>query len=263
MGNLSSTPQLIRPFPQYLTISYLSNDATSFYNSLQASLHRRTANGVLSFSYTWSKVTDYVDGPANSTAIQNIFNLQAEHGIASYNVPQRFVASYVYRIPVGRGTKVLNGMPVVQDVIRGWELSGITEFQTGLPMEITQSSNGTGGFTGIQRPNQIAAASLPRDQRTLTQWFNTAAFAVAPAFTSGTEPRYSLYGPGINNWDASLMRNFPIRERLNIQLRGEFYNAMNHPNFKNPNTTIGNVNYGKITGDNGARVMEVAVRVFF
>ena len=261
--SLSSTPQALRPFPQYLNVSYLANDATSFYNALQASLQRRWANGVLSFAYTWSKVTDYVDGPAGSTPIQNIYNLQAEHGIASYNVPQRFVASYVYRIPLGRGSKVLNGVPVVQDVIRGWEFSGITEFQQGLPLEITQSSNGTGGFTGIQRPNQIAPAALPRSQRTLVQWFNTAAFTAAPAFTSGTEPRYSLYGPGINNWDASLMRNFPIRERLNIQLRGEFYNAMNHPNFKNPNTTIGNINYGKITGDNGARVMEVAVRVFF
>ncbi len=260
---ISSTPQLLRPFPQYLNVTYLSNDATSLYNALQASLQRRWENGVLSFAYTWSKVTDYVDGPANATAIQNIYNLQAEHGIASYNVPQRFVASYVYRIPLGRGSKVLNGLPVVQDVVRGWELSGITEFQVGLPMEITQSSNGTGGFTGIQRPNQIAPAALPRDQRTLTQWFNTAAFVPSAAFTSGTEPRYALYGPGINNWDASLMRNFPIKERINFQLRGEFYNAMNHPNFKTPNTTIGNVNYGKITGDNGARVMEVALRIFF
>ncbi len=97
----------------------------------------------------------------------------------------------------------------------------------------------------------------------MTQWFNTAAFVPSAAFTSGTEPRYALYGPGINNWDASLMRNFPIKERINFQLRGEFYNAMNHPNFKTPNTTIGNVNYGKITGDNGARVMEVAMRIFF
>ncbi len=71
-------------------------------------------------------------------------------------MPQRFVASYVYRIPLGRGSKVLDGLPVVQDVVRGWELSGITEFQLGLPKEITQRSNGTGGFTGIQRPNQIA-----------------------------------------------------------------------------------------------------------
>jgi hypothetical protein len=156
----------------------------------------------------------------------------------------------------------LNGVPVVEDVVRGWEISGIVEEQIGLPLAATQS-NGTGGFTGTQRPNQIAAAALPRDQRTLAQWFNTPAFTVAPPFTSGNEPRFSFFGPGINNWDASLMRNFQVRERLRLQLRGEFYNAMNHANFKNPNTTIGNANYGKITGDNGPRVMEVAVRLFF
>ena len=168
-------PQSLRPFPQYLNVTYLSNDATSFYNALEASLQRRWGNGVLTFAYTWSKVTDYVDGPAGSTAIQNIYNLSAEHGIASYDVPQRFVASYVYRIPLGRGGKLLNGVRVVRDAVSGWELSGITEFQVGLPLEVTQSSNGLGGFTGIQRPNQIAAGALPSDQRTLAQWFNTAA----------------------------------------------------------------------------------------
>jgi hypothetical protein len=147
-------------------------------------------------------------------------------------------------------------------VVRGWEISGIVEEQIGLPLAAAQS-NGTGGFTGTQRPNQIAAAALPRDQRTLGEWFNINAFTVAPAFASGNEPRFSFFGPGINNWDTSLMRNFQVRESLRLQLRGEFYNTMNHANFKNPNTTIGNTNYGKITGDNGPRVMEVAVRLFF
>jgi hypothetical protein len=259
---VSSTPQILRPFPQYLNVTHLANDGNSFYNALQASLQRRWQNGVISFAYTWAKITDDVDGPANSSPIQDIYNLRAEHGIASYDVPHRFVGNYVYRIPLGRGSKALNGVPVVQDVVRGWEISGVTEFQVGLPLAATQS-NGTGGFTGTQRPNQIAAAALARGQRTLGEWFNTNAFMVAPPFTAGTEPRFSFYGPGINNWDTALMRNFPLRERVNLQLRGEFYNTFNHPNFKNPNTTIGNVNYGKITSDNGPRVMEVALRIFF
>ncbi len=75
---------------------------------------------------------------------------------------------------------------VIQGVVRGQELSGVTEFQVGLPLAATQSK-GTGGFTGTQRPNQIARAALPDDQRTLDRWFNTDAFAVAPAFTSGNE----------------------------------------------------------------------------
>jgi hypothetical protein len=253
-GNLQS----IRPYPQYLTVTHLANDANSFYNSLQTSLQRRWGNGVLTLAYTWSKITADLDG----SAIQDIYNLKNEHGIASYDVPHRFVSSYVYRIPLGRGGKLLNGIPVIQDVVRGWEFSGVTEFQVGLPLSVTQN-NGTGGFTGTQRPNQVAAAALPRDQRTLAAWFNTAAFVQAPAFTAGNESRYSFYGPGINNWDTSLMRNFQFGERVRLQFRGEFYNTMNHANFKNPNTTLGNINYGKITSDNGPRNMELALRLFF
>ena len=257
-GNLQS----LRPFPQYLNVTHLANDSNSFYNALQTDVQRRWKDGVLSFAYTWSKITDDIDGPAGSSPIQDIYNLQAEHGIASYDVPHRFVANYVYRLPIGSHGRFLTQAPVVSQVIGGWELSGVTEFQVGLPMAVTQS-NGLGGFTGTQRPNQIGAAALPRDERTITEWFNTDAFTAAPAYIAGTAPRFPLYGPGINNWDVSLMRNVPIRERIRLQLRGEFYNAMNHPNFKNPNTTLGNVNYGKITSDNGPRTIELALRLFW
>ena len=146
-------------------------------------------------------------------------------------------------------------------VLNGWSLSAIAQFQTGLPLAATQS-NGTGGFTGDQRPNQIASAALSSGQ-TLAHWFNTSAFSVAPAFATGDEARFSFYGPGIDNLDSALMRNFVLRERLTMQFRGEFYNTLNHPNFKNPNTAIGNTIYGAITADNGARVTEAAIRFFF
>ena len=127
---------------------------------------------------------------------------------------------------------------------------------------ITQS-NTTGGNTDVQRPNQLARASLPRGDRTLNRWFNTDAFAVAPALTLGNALRFPLHGPGINNWDLSLMRNFALREKARLQFRGEFYNAMNHPNFNAPNTAIGNRNYGVISGARDARVIEFALRIFF
>ena len=259
---ISTSPQSLRAFPQYLNVNYLTNNGNSFYNALQTSLARRWGNGVLQFSYTWSKVTDDVDGPATSSGIQNIYNTRTEHGIASYDVPHRFVANYVYRIPLGRGGALLTSTPVLKDVLSGWEFSGISEFQVGLPLSISQS-NGTGGFTGTQRSNQIAPGALPADQRTILQWFNTSAFLAAPQFTQGNTPRFPFFGPGINNWDTSLMRNFRVIERFVLQFRGEFYNTMNHPNWKNPNTTLGSSQYGRVTSDNGARVMELAIRLFF
>ena len=250
-GNLQS----LRPYPQYLNVTHLADDGNSFYNSLQVSAQRRWSSGVLMFAYTWSKVTDDVDGPSNVVAgIQNVYNLRSEHGIASYDVPHRLVASYVYRLPFR------SDIPVVKNVIRGWELSGITELQSGLPLTILQS-NGTGGFTNAQRPNQIASTSL--SNRSLAEWFNTAAFVAAPAFTSGNAPRYPLYGPGSVNFDAALMRNVMIRERLRVQFRSEFYNLMNHANFKNPGNTLGSSAFGKITSDQGPRTLEFALRLFF
>jgi hypothetical protein len=129
-------------------------------------------------------------------------------------------------------------------------------------MQIIQANN-TGGFTGSQRPNQVAKAALDRSQRTLERYFNTDAFVAAPQFTLGNAPRFPLHAPGINNWDLSIMRNFKFKERYTIQFIGQLFNAFNHPNYNAPNTTIGNINYGRITGAQSSRVTEFALRIFF
>ena len=266
LWGVSTTPQPLRAFPQYLNVSHLTDDGNSFYNGLQTSLQRRWERGVLQFSYTWSKLTDDIELPSGSVAgIQNIYNVKAEHGIASYDVPQRFAANYVYRLPFGSGGKYLANVAVVKHVIGGWEIAGITEFQTGLPITISQS-NATGGFTNAQRPNQVASTSLAGGQRSISQWLNPNAFIAAPAFTSGNAPRYPLYGPGYENFDAALMRNVMIGEHLRVQFRGEFYNLMNHANFKNPSNNtwaVGNLIFGKLTSDVGPRTIELALRLFF
>ena len=254
-----------RPFPQYLNVTALVNDGNSIYHSLQTKLEHRWHSGFLvQIAYTFSKLIDDVDGPSrsNGAPIQNVYNLRAERGVGGYDVPQRFVSNFVYAPPVGRNGKYLQHVAVLSDVIGGWQVAGITEFQIGLPMQITQSNN-TGGFTGSQRPNQVAKAALPRGERTTQRYFNTDAFVAAPQFTLGNAPRFPLHAPGINNWDLSIFRNFKFNERFNIQFIGQLFNAFNHPNFNAPNTTIGNINYGKITGAQSSRVTEFALRIFF
>jgi hypothetical protein len=97
----------------------------------------------------------------------------------------------------------------------------------------------------------------------LERYFNTDAFVAAPQFTLGNAPRFPLHAPGINNWDLSIMRNFKFKERYTIQFIGQLFNAFNHPNYNAPNTTIGNINYGRITGAQSSRVTEFALRIFF
>ncbi|MCE5309410.1 MAG: TonB-dependent receptor [Acidobacteriales bacterium] len=258
--------QSLRPYPQYTGVTGLLNDGNSIYHSLQAKLEHRWMNGLLvQVAYTYSKLMNDVDGPArsNGAAAQDFYNLGLEWGVGGYDVPQRFVASYVYQVPLGRREKYLNDIPVLKDIITGWQFAGITEFQIGLPMQVTQSYNG--GGSNAQRPTLKPGVSpaLPHSDKTIYRYFNTDAWTITPQYQLGTSPRFPLHGPGINNWDLSLMRNFKMYERFSMQFRGEFYNAVNHPQWNNPNTTIGNRNFGIITSARDARIVELALRIFF
>jgi hypothetical protein len=260
--------QALRPYPQYAGVTYLTLDGNSNYQSLETKLeHRWKDDFVVSAAYTFSKLLDDVDESADSNSrahrqgVQNVYDLKSEWGIGGYDIPQRFVANFVYTLPFGSGKKFVTHTPVVSKLVAGWELSGISEFQVGQPLPITQPNN-THGFTESQRPNAIASPYLSSGQ-SLQQWFNTAAFTVAPAFTLGDSPRFPLHGPGLENWDMALQRNFMIMERAKLQFRGELYNAFNHANFNNPNGNVTSPSFGAIGGAQAGRVTELVLRLFF
>lgn len=258
---------LQRPYPQYAAVTGLLNDGNSIYHSLQAKVERRWKNGLLvQMAYTWSKLINDIDGPsrANGAPYQDVYNLRADRGIGGYDTPQRFVASYVYQAPFGRGGKYFNSTPVVKDVMANWQIAGITEFQVGLPIQITQSFTAWG--PNNQRPNMVSGAEpmLSRGGRRIARWFNSDAFVASPANTLGFAPRFPLHGSGVNNWDVSLMRDFRLWERLRMQFRGEAYSATNHPQWGNPGNNLNNRStFGVITSAGGARSIELAARFFF
>jgi hypothetical protein len=262
-GNL----QARRPYPQYASVGALLNDGNSIWHSLQAKLEHRWRNGLLlQAGYTWSKLIDDIDpsARANGAPVQDVYNVRADRGVASYDTPQRFVASYVYQLPLGRHGKYFKSIAIAKEIVDGWQFAGITEFQIGLPMQVTQSSVAWGPNT--QRPNMVTGAdpTLSRGDRTIARWFNTAAFTLSPSYTLGYAPRFPLHGPGINNWDLALMRDFHLYERLKMQFRAEAYSAMNHPQWGNPGTSLSNLNtFGVITSAGGARSIELTMRFFF
>ena len=228
--------------------------------------HRWKSGLLIQTAYTWSKLINDIDGSsrANGAPYQDVYNIRAERGVGGYDTPHRFVASYVYQVPLGRHGKYLNSIPVAKEVIDGWQFAGITEFQVGLPMQIVQSFTAWGPNT--QRPNLVPNAdpSLPRGDRTIARWFNTDAFVASPANTLGFAPRFPLHGPGVNNWDLALMRDFRFYERVKMQFRAEAYSAMNHPQWGNPGNSLSNRNtFGVVTSAGGARSIELALRFFF
>jgi hypothetical protein len=150
-------------------------------------------------------------------------------------------------------------------VFRGWQVSGITTFQSGLPGNVTQPGDvaNFGGGTGGQRPDIVGDPHEGRGQ-SLDRYFNTAAFrAVTQTGALGTAPFNAVRGPGINNWDISLSKIMRPSERFRLQLGVETFNTFNHSQFEGMGTQIGAATFGVITSARDARVMQLRAKISY
>lgn len=238
-----SRAHLLEPYNQYCGVTE-NNDpyGSSNYNALQASYEHRFRDGVnIYVSYTFSKFMDNTPGTnnwsnTNGSGPANIYNLASEYSVDSNDIPHSVVTNYVYELPVGRGKAVGKNLDRAADaVVGGWQVSGISTFKSGLPLGVHGSN--INSYGGSPRPNQIADPTA-NAHKSINEWFNTGAFAFAPYGTFGNTPRnYSyLRGPGFQNWDFALMKNWILPKETRLQFRAEMYNAFNHPQFYNPNT---------------------------
>ena len=265
----SANFQAFRPFPQYADVQFFGYQGGSNYQSLQAQLQHKWKNGlVLTGAYTFSKLIDDVDANdrVNGAPVQNVYDLHAERGIASSDVPQRFVTNGVYQLPFGRGRQFASQTPVLRDIIGGWQLAGIVQFQIGQPVKITQSNNNH--TAAVQRPDLTGSPNLPHFKRNLNEWFNTAAFTPVSIGQLGDAPRFPLHGPGINRTDVSVKRTFSFGERTHLDFRADFANVFNHPNFGNPNGNVGNVgslnpSFGFVRGAQTSRIGQLDLKLNF
>jgi hypothetical protein len=257
--------QSLRPYPQFLTVSYLVNGGAQSYAAMLATLSHRWSNGIsVRAAYTWAHTLDDADGPSRADAapIQNYYNLHSQWGTALTNIPQRFSLSAVYALPVGSDGRFLPHTPVVSQIIGHWKISTVAQFQKGYPYFITQT-NQFGLFSGGQYVTQVGNPNIERGSRTVRSWFNTSAFAITPADTLGNTPRAALYGPGQNVWDLSLMRDIPLWEHAAFTFRVDAHNAFNHPQFSGLGTTITNSNFGQVTGAQDPRMLLLIGRLRF
>jgi hypothetical protein len=228
-----------------------------------AKLQHYWRNGISAvFSYTWSKSMDDVDAPAraDAVAVQNVYNFKAQYGIAGIDIPQRFTAAFVYNLPFGTGGKFASGIPVLSYAIGHWQASGLVQMQIGYPYNVSQT-NTLGLFSGAQYTTALSNPSIAPSARTTAKWFNPAAFAITPQDQLGDTARASFFGPGQDNFDLTVQRAFPIKERLQFKIRVDMFNAFNHPQFNNLNVTITSPAFGSVTSDIGPRVMQVSGRL--
>jgi len=272
--------QLLRPYPEYNGVGYAGEGiGDSTYESLQVKAEKRFSGGAsILIAYTHSKLisnTDTITGwleNGGTGGVQDWNNLKAEKSLASFDTPDRFVASYVLDIPVGKGRRMLNDSnALVNGVLGGWGVRGVTTLQAGFPLHFTTNSNNSNSFGGGQRPNVTAGCdqSLGGSVTTrLNEYFNTSCFSQPAAFTFGDESRTDseLRSPGIANWDFSAFKSFALTKenRVNLQFVAEFFNLFNRVQFGYPGQGFGSSSFGVITTQqNTPRLIQFALRLGF
>jgi len=228
---------------QYATLGSISQVETrqkSSYNALQVTAERRARNLGLLASYTYSHTLDESTGSPGS--VLNPYDIHFDYGNSDINIPNRFVASANYQLPFKASGKL-------KYAVEGWQLNTILNYFDGLPFSVSSSAVTSDGAS--VRANVTGSGTNPTNQRTLTNWFNTQAFSNPAAGTWGNSGRNILQGPGTKTVDFSFFKNTNIAESKVLQLRAEFFNLFNTPQFNNPNSTVGTYNAATGSWSNG------------
>ena len=224
------------------TIGTFRSNTQSNYNSLQVRLEKRFSHGLqYEAAYTFAHALDNASSASLGSVNNGDFRDQrfpnAEYGNADFDVRHRFVFSYVYDLPFGRGRRFAgNASGFVNQVIGNWQMSGVFSAATGNYYTATDivsvSNSDCGGTVGFNcaRPNLVGNPNAkPCVPGTL---FNTCAFADNNVQgTFGNAGRNIIQGPGYKTWDTSLVKQFPIREQMHLEFRAEFFNILNHVNY--------------------------------
>jgi hypothetical protein len=253
-------------FTPVSTINLLENTAQSWYDAGYVNVRRRYAHG-LSFlaNYTYAKsLTNAPDfrSPMYESAIpQNNDDLEAEKGPAC-DIRHRFALSGVYDVPAWNRSRLSTALT------RDWRFSTIFQAQSGYPITISVFGDTANAGTALGenpiRANYTGQPIFPHGTRRPAEWFNPVAFAAPPAYTFGNVGRNSVYGPGMQTLDAAVVRAFPLTERMKLETRGEFFNALNHVNYDVPNRFVNTAGFGTITGVmSPGRQIQLSARVSF
>jgi hypothetical protein len=243
--------------------------ARSEYHGVETRVEKRLSRGLhVVGSYTWSKaMADAVGGELAGrqapTNPQDPRNPEAEWSLADEHRPHRFVSSFNYQLPVGRGERFLSGSSRVLDgLLGGWSIGGILTLNSGRPVYIGMSGNPS-NTGGPDRPNRICSGQLSASERTLDRWFDTSCFVPNAQFTFGNSPRNPVLGPGYRNLDLAIFKTFRATQGMSLQVRAEMFNATNTPAFGDPGGSLGTGTFGVINRAGDARIMQFGLKLNF
>jgi hypothetical protein len=268
----------IRNFLGYSDFHTRTPVFTANYNSLQASLNHRSRDVTLGVAYTWSRnLTDQYND--RGTANTYTWDPKLDYGASGLNEPQIFIANFVYKEPFFREQHGLAG-----HTLGGWELSGITTFESGLSFNAFQYSDPFGcvtppnatsgceagtypGGLGINGPNYdiLARPDLVKPVHLIKkglQWFDPSSFTAAQGHF-GSEGAGNILSPGFEKVDLGLMKNFRMSESISLQMRAESFNVFNHTNFDSIDSGFTDGSFGEADGAHEGRKMQFSGKLYF
>jgi hypothetical protein len=277
-GPTISQQQALKEYPYYSAITtQFPHMGSSIYHSFLLNVEKRMSGGfVMLSSYTFGKsISSGAQVPTavgvtavNSNTYQNgKYNRAPERTIDSDDTPQRLVTSIVYELPFGPNKRWHTDKKVANALVSGWQLSGVQEFEGGFPVIVSGANNNL-----ATRPNSTGK-SPALSNPTVAQWFDTTQFANPAAWTFGNLARSlpDVRSPGVFSIDISASKTTNIGEHLKVQLRGEAFDALNHPNFLQPNGTFvpgtnglnSSSTFGVVTAARDPRTIQVAMKLLF
>ena len=252
---------LRRPNPGYGQFSILTGGSSYTSHSMDVAMEHRFADGfALKSGFNWASFIGdlFYGNPSNPR------DLAAERAPSDWLPSRRFYLNYLYDLPFGRGGKIGSGVgPLVDGLIGGWRLSGITSLQDGTRYNPLLSGDYNNDGISGDRPDRLGSGVLAESERSVDQWFATDDFAAQPSYTFGNAGRNILVGPSYANWDLSLVKQARFSDGSLVEFRVELFNAFNHANFELPYAVLGTSSFGKIFGAHRAREIEVALRYSF
>ncbi len=262
----------LRPWPYITSDARYSNDiGMSKYNAFQLKLQQRFSEGLSSLlSYTYSRSIDTSsgwfaaeNGIGGGAVVQNYWDIDDARGLSAYDIPHILTWATIWELPFGRGKRWLTQGPASW-IFGNWQLNWMLLARSGQPMTITATGDPANlGFNGYSRASLVAGVDPHLSNPTPGEWFNTEAF-VAPVNAFGDSPRSVLRAPSFWNVDLGVQKNVRLARDSELQIRLEAFNVFNHVNEGNPNTEVGNANFGRITSmASRPRQLQLGVRLAF
>src|SRR5580765_1877092 len=255
-----------RPTSKFRSIRIIQNDLIADYDAVSVILRRRMSHGLQAdVHYTWSRTRDMSTHSNGGGQTMNNYDIWADYGPANWDVPHRFVATYIYDVPFLK----TSSNPVLKYVVAGWQVGGVSTIQSGTPVNVTISTDRANiGISGQQRPNLVGSVPALNCQPNTTtleliNCYDAAAFALPAQFSFGNAPRNVLRGPKYAATDLSLMKNIPLGGTMQFQVRAEIFNAFNTVNYGNPIGTFGAATFGRISTALAMRQVQLGGKLMF